>query len=94
VNKRITLTLAAGALAVGIAAGFAGALSLAVHADPYGDTPRCTDLIADQGGICHGEPLPPCPTEDSSDCYWDAATMGNGQGRSFIDEHGTLTYTD
>lgn len=29
-------------------------------------------------------PLPPCAFEDSSWCYWNAATMGNGSGRSFI----------
>lgn len=28
--------------------------------------------------------LPPCPTEDSTNCAWDAATMGNGAGRSFV----------
>lgn len=27
--------------------------------------------------------LPPCPTEDSNNCYWDATAHGNGQGRSF-----------
>lgn len=27
----------------------------------------------------------PCETEDqSTPCYWDASTRGNGQGRSFI----------
>lgn len=26
----------------------------------------------------------PCLTEDSTWCYWNAQTMGNGQGRSFI----------
>jgi hypothetical protein len=26
--------------------------------------------------------LPYCPTEDSVSCYWDAATQGNGAGRS------------
>lgn len=26
----------------------------------------------------------PCPTEDSAWCYWDAATQGNGLGRSFV----------
>jgi hypothetical protein len=56
--------------------------------------PRCTDAIADAGGICQGEPLPACQTEDSDDCYWDAATMGNGEGRSFIVESGVVTYTD
>lgn len=24
--------------------------------------------------------LPPCPTEDSTGCYWDASQMGNGEG--------------
>lgn len=37
--------------------------------------------------------LPPCPTEDSSNCYFDASTRGDGVGRSFIDWHGT-TYLE
>ena len=28
--------------------------------------------------------LPPCATEDSSQCYWDADTMGNGQGEDVV----------
>jgi hypothetical protein len=28
--------------------------------------------------------IPPCPTEDSDDCYWDATQHGNGKGRSFV----------
>lgn len=28
--------------------------------------------------------LPPCPEEDSTGCYWDAETRGNGLGRSVI----------
>ena len=28
--------------------------------------------------------LPPCATEDSTMCVWDASTQGNGQGHSFI----------
>ena len=31
-----------------------------------------------------GESLPPCQTEDSDNCYWDADTMGNGQGHDSI----------
>jgi hypothetical protein len=27
--------------------------------------------------------LPPCAAEDSTNCYWDARTMGNGQGDSY-----------
>ena len=26
----------------------------------------------------------PCPAEDSTDCYWNAQTRGNGHGHSFI----------
>ena len=26
----------------------------------------------------------PCVTEDSTNCYWDAQSMGNGVGNSFI----------
>lgn len=29
--------------------------------------------------------LPPCVTEDSTGCYWDAETMGNGQGVDVVD---------
>lgn len=38
----------------------------------------------------------PCVTEDSpGPCYWDAKTMGNGQGRSFtIDTNQHITYWD
>ena len=39
-------------------------------------------------------PLPPCLTEDSSDCYWDATVHGNGDGRSFIDRGGVVTFLD
>lgn len=33
-----------------------------------------------------------CATEDSTNCYWDATTQGNGQGRSFVDINGTAYY--
>lgn len=29
-----------------------------------------------------------CQTEDSVNCYWRADTMGNGEGRSFVDLNG------
>lgn len=29
--------------------------------------------------------LPPCPTEDSINCVWDASARGNGKGASFMD---------
>lgn len=28
--------------------------------------------------------LPPCPTEDSFNCGFDATSRGNGEGRSFV----------
>jgi hypothetical protein len=33
-----------------------------------------------------------CEYEDSTNCYWDAATRGNGRGQSFIDHHGVIFY--
>jgi len=36
--------------------------------------------------------IPPCAVEDATNCYWDAATMGNGQGRSFINWNGVYYY--
>lgn len=36
--------------------------------------------------------LPPCTTEDSANCYWDASTRGNGQGVSFVDVAGHVIY--
>lgn len=27
---------------------------------------------------------PPCATEDSNNCYWDAQARGNGVGTSFV----------
>lgn len=38
--------------------------------------------------------LPPCAQEDSDNCYWDAANMGNGKGKSFVTIDGTTTYED
>lgn len=60
--------------------------------DPHGGHPRCTDSIADNGGICWGEPLPRCVTEDQDhpDCYWDGGR--NGLGRSFNVIDGEVEY--
>lgn len=38
--------------------------------------------------------LPACPTEDSTNCYWDATQHGNGYGNSFVDIDGTAYYLD
>lgn len=34
----------------------------------------------------------PCATEDSSNCYWDAAERGNGTGTSFLDIGGAIVW--
>lgn len=35
--------------------------------------------------------LPPCETEDSQDCFWDAIMQGNGLGQSFFTYAGETT---
>lgn len=37
--------------------------------------------------------LPPCATEDSDNCHWDARTQGNGHGLSFDVIDGVVEYT-
>lgn len=36
--------------------------------------------------------LPACATEDSTNCYWNAAANGNGQGQDFINIDGETYY--
>jgi hypothetical protein len=36
--------------------------------------------------------LPPCLTEDSDNCYWDAKERGNGKGHSFTTINGETYY--
>lgn len=36
--------------------------------------------------------LPPCETEDSPNCGYDAANRSNGVGHSFVDIGGTAYY--
>ena len=40
------------------------------------------------------EVLPPCPTEDSANCYWDADTQGDWTGTDFVDLDGTAYYPE
>lgn len=43
-------------------------------------------------GTCKpdGYTLPPCPTEDSDNCYWNGGS--NGQGHRFISVNGEVIY--
>ncbi len=43
----------------------------------------CADIIID---VQLPMPLPLCPTEDSTDCFWDASEQGNGVGHDVINE--------
>lgn len=55
--------------------------------------PPCTETST---SVCSGPPtdhstngdeydsLPPCPTEDSDGCHWDASEQGNGQGHDVV----------
>ena len=36
--------------------------------------------------------LPPCPVEDSNNCFWDARQRGNGKGESFYVIDGVVSY--
>lgn len=38
--------------------------------------------------------FPKCEYEDSTNCYWDATTMGNGKGTSFVNVNGNLYLVD
>jgi hypothetical protein len=40
------------------------------------------------------EPLPPCPTEDSTGCYWDGDSMGNGDGEDIVSQPGEEPVTE
>lgn len=55
----------------------------AKHCRSHGWTVRSRVVIGPSGWV-HVNRLPACKYEDSVGCYWNAATMGNGDGRSFV----------
>jgi hypothetical protein len=64
---------------------------IATDSDPvHGNWAYCEPALA---GL-EGQTLYPCPVEDAPNCYWDAATMGNGTGRSFVNIDGTYYYAE
>lgn len=81
VGAVITLAVAVGVVSLGI-----------IH---LADEPLapCTPTST---SVCSGPPtdhspngeeydsLPPCPTEDSVGCRWDASEQGNGQGHDVV----------
>lgn len=58
----------------------------------YALTPDPVDAAT--GGLSSATALPPCATEDSHDCYWNARVQGNGEGRSFVDIGGVVYFLD
>lgn len=76
-NRLLTLTL-------GVALG-AGGIALTAACLPEAPPPA-------PAPVHPTITLVPCATEDAANCYWDAATMGNGAGRSFVNIDGTYYY--
>lgn len=62
----------------------AGASILALGAVSMPASPAMPAPASSQIGTGPGGTLPPCPTEDSTGCYWDADTMGNGLGHDVV----------
>jgi hypothetical protein len=52
-------------------------------------------FVPSRSEVEHPQPLPACVAEDSTNCYWDADSRGNGQGRSFVNVAGvTITVSN
>lgn len=84
------------ALAATFAAGVAITLTFAFCDVPPTDSPTpdpspTSTLLPTQSEYPTYQ-LPACLTEDSDNCYWDAAVRGNHQGDSFITLLGTTYY--
>ncbi|MFE7463078.1 hypothetical protein ACFU6R_03100 [Streptomyces sp. NPDC057499] len=86
------------AIVVPVAAGFLLA-TVAQAVEPSAPATQAKQVIAIESDGPVPSPLPdrPC-SEDNTitrSCYWDAAEMGNGEGRSYvIDDRGNVTYLD
>lgn len=66
----------------------------AIPAEVQNDTPvEALEMEVEAPPLPAAE-IPPCEFEDSENCYWDAATMGNGEGASFVDVSGTAYYEE
>lgn len=74
-RKRSPFRVRWGALVAQVALGIVLALmaqwALTILTDPPAPVPTPTSL-------------PACETEDSTGCYWDAQTMGNGRGQDVV----------
>lgn len=78
--------LALGGAAILAVSAFAWTLAVVESNEPENVSP----VSAIESDFPAGFVLEPCPTEDSSDCYWDGGA--NGEGRAFIDLGGVPYY--
>lgn len=67
--------------------------ALVEEVEDYSDVDRELEPLPAESSTVPAD-LPPCEVEDADNCYWDAATMGNGEGRSFVTIDGETTYTE
>lgn len=91
-SKRVTIADAAIAAVMLSAVGLGGYLSGAHHAVDY--SAPATEVQTDTVSTPALPELPPCATEDSENCYWDAANHGDGQGTSFVRWNGVTYYPE
>lgn len=84
-----------GALALAVLVSLSG-VTLTAGCAPHQSEPttQSVDLPAPIESEHPTLTLPPCPVEDAENCYWDAARMGNGLGRSFVNIDGTYYYPE
>lgn len=82
------------AAVVGIAIGTAACATIALANTPHHDDDTFVSgvVLLDNGAVVDTATMPACASEDATDCYWDAASAGNGEGRSFVDVDGTAFY--
>lgn len=93
-DRRLPLWALAAVLMIALAAGVAGCHATAEpDAEPAGErmlAPHCTEPASGGADGCTWAAIPPCPTDGGdvpageAGCYWDAATMGDGGGHSYV----------
>lgn len=76
---------------------FQGMTDLDRMARLVGGSVSCEFDLAGEGHDAPELPLtsfPPCPHEDSENCFWNAQARGNGQGTSFFNVYGDVLPVD
>ena len=81
-RRRNVITTGLGALALVAAAVTVTAAAGQPSQPPFAGIPAQT-VLGPVEHVTQAAQVKPCKTEDSTGCYWNAATQGNGRGRSF-----------